>query len=112
MIDESSASFVNFAITSADASGGLTAYAVPAGKKFIVTYLFVQTEADLDITIKSASTALSGALTFSTATTRERTFYNSGWPVFKTIATGEDFVITSSGAGQVNGFGIGLEIHQ
>lgn len=86
-------------------SGTNTIYAVPAGVKMRVYSLFLQAEGDVTIQVRSASNDLTGVIDFTTAAGRERTFANAPFPVFKTVASGEDLILNLGGAVQVNGTG-------
>ena len=88
------------------AAGDYTAIAGIAGKRIVITGLYVSSSAAITLTLKSNTTALSGAmyvgasdrLTFSSA---PFTVMDEWW-VTKTNA-GENFVITASGAATVTG---------
>ena len=110
MFDSLYTNSFNFAVDKA-ANGANTIYVVPDGKKIAVLDLFLQAEGDVEITLKSNATVLTGPINFTTATARERRFTNNGAPVFKTIATGDDLVMFLSAGVQVNGYGIGVEVH-
>ena len=75
-----------------------------AGKFVWVMGMFLQTEADVTITIKSATTAISGPIDFWAASSRERNWHMNGHPIFKTLAASDSFVIGLSSAVQVNGW--------
>lgn len=90
------------AINNAAASGDLTVKAIAAGERFVVFHLFLQSEGATDVSVKSASTSLTGAVL--TASGDEFEWKNSGFPVFVGTATGDDFILNVSAAVQVNGF--------
>lgn len=92
------------------ASSSITVRAVPAGKNFLVFDLFLQTEGDGDIQLKSGSSNMTGLILFSTATSRERRWNNSGFPIFRGMASGDDFIISNTGSVQVNGWALLYEV--
>jgi hypothetical protein len=79
-----------------------TVRAIDAAHRFVVYQIFIEAEGAVDVTIKSGSTALTGAINF--AANDEKEWKNGGVPVFRGRALGDDFVITLSAAEQVNGF--------
>lgn len=92
-------------------SGDNTIRAANAGKKIAIVDLFLQAEADVEITLKMGAVSLSGAINFSTATTRERLWQSSGdWPVFKAFSVNQGFILNLSGAVQINGWVNILEV--
>lgn len=88
------------------ASASITVRAVPPGKVFLVFDLFLQVEADGSLQVRSGSTDITGPIDFTTATTRERRWTNAGFPVFRGIASGDDFIIVNAGPVQVNGWAL------
>lgn len=92
------------------ASASITVRAVAVGRMFLVFDLFLQTEADGDLKLQSGSTDITGPIIFSTATTRERRWTNSGFPVFRGIASGDDFIIANASTLQVNGWALLYEV--
>lgn len=109
MFDKLYSNVVNFEVDCA-ASGNNTIYNVTNGQRVLVLDLFLQAEADVTIQVRSAATDLTGPIDFTTATARERRFSNGGIPVFKTVATGDDLILNLSGAVQVNGYGVAVEV--
>lgn len=92
------------------ASASITVRAVAAGKVFVIFDIFLQVEADGDLQLKSGSTDMTGPIIFSTATTRERRWNNSGFPMFRGIASGDDFIIGNASTVQVNGWALLYEV--
>lgn len=90
------------AIDNSASSGDLTVRAIDAGERFVVYGLFLQSEGTTDVTAKSGSTALTGAI--ATAANDQLSFFNNGFPVLIGDATGDDFIINVSAAVQINGF--------
>lgn len=82
----------------------------PAGKVFLILDLFIQTEADGDIQLKSGTTPMTGTILFSSATTRERRWTNAGYPVFRGRASGDDFIIANPSSVQMNGWVLLYEV--
>jgi hypothetical protein len=81
-----------------------------AGKIFVVFDIFLQVEADGDLQLKSGSTDMTGLIIFSTATTRERRWNNSGFPMFRARASGDSFIISNPSTVQVNGWALLYEV--
>lgn len=83
-------------------AGDSTVVSVPAGKVFIVTYMHLEASATLDLIIKSGSTEITGTI----ANTASSVFdiESGGAPVLKGRASGDDLVLNSSAAGDVDGW--------
>jgi hypothetical protein len=75
--------------------------AVQDGKRFCITYLRIRAVGPVNVTFKSGSTVISGPHVFSGA--GELIWSNGGQPIFRARATGDDFVMTLSGAVAVQG---------
>lgn len=86
--------------------------AVGASRLFLVTAIFLQAEGAVDVTIKSGSTAISGAIAMATDGLATVFWTNAGDGVFRGRSSGEDFVLTLSGAVQVNGWATLLKIEE
>jgi len=91
-------------------AASITVRAVGNGRIFLVFDVFLQTEADGDLQLRSGATDITGPILFSTATTRERRWSNSGFPVFRGIASGDDFIIGNASTVQVNGWALLYEV--
>ena len=91
-------------------SASITVRAIASGRIFLVFDLFLQTEADCDLQIRSGATDITGPILFSTATTRERRWSSSGFPVFRGVASGDDFIIGNASTVQVNGWALLYEV--
>lgn len=89
----------------------ITVYTPAAGKFVWVSGLFLQAEADVSITVMSASTAISGLIDFTGATAMEREWLSgAGPPVFRTLVASDAFKLVLSGTVQINGWAIVAEI--
>jgi hypothetical protein len=98
---------INF---TAGGAGDTTVHTVAAGKKFVITYLYLESSASIDLLLKSGTTEMTGVMAI-TATTSLK-FDCAGAPVFKATTTGDDFIINASGAGDVDGFAFMAEVDQ
>jgi hypothetical protein len=78
--------------------------AVGSARLFIVTAVYVQSEGTVDVTFKSGTTAITGPIAMATAALATFFWSNAGDPIFRGRAGGDDFVMTLSGAVQVNGW--------
>lgn len=86
-----------------DAAGGdVTVLTVPAGRTFHLMGLFLIAEGATDLTFKSGTTALSGAMEL--ADTHRLDFPVAEIPYVSGAATGDDFIINNSAAVQISGF--------
>ena len=99
----------NAAINNSASVNDLTVYTTAAGLYFVVYHLFLQAEGAMDITLESgtagdSATALTGPIEFAEDATKD--WKNGGAPVFKGVATGDDFVLAFSAAVQVNGWAL------
>ena len=83
-------------------SGDKTVFTATAGKRFCVYHLWLQAENVVDVTFKSGSTVISGAIAF--AANAEKEWKNSGVGVFVARAASDNFVLNLGGNIQVNGF--------
>mgnify|MGYP003460579341 CR=1 FL=1 len=92
------------------AAASITVRSVSVGRLFLVFDLFLQVEADGDLQLKSGSSNMTGPIQFTTATARERSWQNGGFPVFRGIASGDDFIIGNASAVQVNGWALLYEV--
>lgn len=78
--------------------------AIAAGRLFVVTAVYLQTEGTVDVTFKSGATAITGPIAMATAAQSTFFWTNAGSPIFRGRAGGDDLVMTLSGAIQVNGW--------
>jgi hypothetical protein len=92
------------------AAASITVRAVGTGRLFLVFDLFLQVEADGVLQLKSGTTDMTGPIDFTTATARERRWSNSGFPIFRGIASGDDFIIGNASTVQVNGWALLYEV--
>jgi len=92
------------AINNAAASGDLTIHTTTTGTKFVVYMIFVQAEGATDLTFKSGSTSISGAIAY--AINAEAIYGGSVAPIFMGRTKGDNFVMNVSAAVQVNGFAV------
>jgi len=88
------------------AAGDYTAITGIAGKRIVITGLYVSSSASITLTLKSNTTALSGAMYIGAV---DRLSFSSApftvmdeWWVTKTNP-GENFIITASGAATIAG---------
>jgi hypothetical protein len=89
-------------ISTTAASGDATIHATAAGLYFVVFHLFVNTSAAMSLTIKSGTTALSGAIPMSAITDLE--WSGGDVPLFKGRASGDAFILNASGSTNLRGF--------
>jgi hypothetical protein len=78
--------------------------AVGVGRLFLVFAVFLQTEGTVDVTFKSGTTAITGAIAMATAGLADFYWSNGGDPLWRGVAAGDDFIMTLSAAVQVNGW--------
>lgn len=83
-------------------AGDSTVLSVPAGKKFVVTYMHLEASATLDLIIKSGSTEITGLMAMTATSIFDAE--SSGAPILKGRASGDDLVFNSSAAGDVDGW--------
>lgn len=83
-------------------SGDNTILTVPAGHRFLITYLHLDAANAVNVILKSGTTALSGLLRFAAA--GQKTFNNSGDVVLKGRLAQRNFIINLSGNVDVDGF--------
>lgn len=79
-----------------------TVAAVPAGQKWVVTYMHLECSATVDLIVKSGATEITGALAMTATAVYD--IESSGAPVLKATATGDDLIIRASGACDVDGW--------
>lgn len=85
-----------------DSAAATITLAFNPGEFFIVLHLWLQAEAATDVQVRSGSTDLSGPIAF--AINSEKEWKSAPFPVFKSRASGDDFVIANSTPAQLNGF--------
>ena len=101
---------IPYSIDSTSSALTIPSAGTPAGKVFLVFDVFIQTEADGDIQLKSGTTTMTGPIQFTAATTRERRWTNAGYPVFRGRASGDDFIIANASSVQMNGWVLLYEV--
>ncbi len=83
-------------------SGDNTILTVPVGHRFLISYLYLDVGAAVNVRLYSGTTQLSGLIRFAAA--GSKTFENSGDVVVKGRLVQNDFIINLSGAVDVDGF--------
>jgi hypothetical protein len=92
------------------ATDPVTIVAGVAGKRQVVTYLYLEAASATNITFKSGSTALTGAFAAPILTDNNPLILsNSGFPVLTGTALGDALTVTNSGTVALEGWAIILE---
>ena len=89
-------------ISTTAASGDATIHSTSTGLYFVVFHVFVNTSAAMNLTVKSGSTSISGAIPMAALTDLEWT--GGDVPLFKGRASGDAFILSASGATSLRGF--------
>ncbi len=86
----------------AASAGDNTIATIPAGRRFIVTHLLMESSGATDIIFKSGSTSLTGAFAWPTTGLPELGDRRS--VLLRAAALGDNFIINSSAAVNLNGW--------
>jgi hypothetical protein len=78
--------------------------AVGSSHIFCVYALFLQAEGTVTVTFKSGTTAITGPIKMATAALATFYWSNGGDPIFRGVASGDDFIMELGQAIQVNGW--------
>ena len=95
-------------ISTTGASGDVTIHATTAGLRFVVFYLVLTSSAGVDVTLKSGATSISGAIPFAAGA--EKSWGANMVPVLKGRAAGDAFIVNASGATNLRGFAVLVEV--
>lgn len=90
-------------------SGDKQIIAVGTTRAFLVYAIYLQVENTVDITFKSGTvggslTTFSGAIAMDTTNQPTIFWTNAGAPLWRSVDSGDDFVINLSGNVQINGW--------
>lgn len=85
-------------------AGDSTLWTPPAGTRWAIYYLHLRASAALSLQVKSGTTAVTGPLALTYAAAGEKTHTSSGEPIAVGRAVGEALVLTSTAAGDVDGW--------
>jgi hypothetical protein len=100
-----------YSVAISGAGATVTLASAVAGKRLLVTYLYLETAGSTDLTFNSittapATTALSGAIQVNSSSLEMR---NSGYPVLVANAIGDKIEIGNSGSIAIEGTAIIME---
>lgn len=95
------------AITTTAASGDATIHATASGVYFLCFALWVASSAGIDVTVKSGSTAISGAIPVSAGGILD--WKGQGYPIFRGRAAGDALVLNASANTNLRGFALVAE---